>query len=173
MVVGLTASGKTTMARRLAHALGAPYVELDALAKEPGWRAVPVPVLRDRMGAALAGDHWVCDGNYADGRDISWGRANALVWLDYPLRLVLFRRLKRTAWRLPTRERPSHGNREGITALIQRGCVLLRMLRRHRSRRREYAALLGAPAYRHLVVVRLESPAQGEDWLSALSRAWR
>jgi len=40
-VVGTSGSGKTTVARRAAEALGVPFVELDALHWEPGWQEAP------------------------------------------------------------------------------------------------------------------------------------
>ena len=39
-VVGNSASGKSTFGRRLAEALDAPFVELDALNWQPGWVAL-------------------------------------------------------------------------------------------------------------------------------------
>src|SRR5581483_12474962 len=63
-VMGGSASGKTTTAKRLAEILGVPHVELDALNHEPGWREAPVDVFRARVLAACSGDGWVVDGNY-------------------------------------------------------------------------------------------------------------
>ena len=50
VVVGSTGSGKTTVAKRLAGILGAPYVELDALNWEPNWTEAPPNVFRERCG---------------------------------------------------------------------------------------------------------------------------
>ncbi|MEW5719873.1 MAG: AAA family ATPase, partial [Chloroflexota bacterium] len=69
-VVGTTGSGKTTLARELAHRLGYPHVELDALHWEPNWGEAPRDVFRARVDAALRGDCWVIDGNYGKARDI-------------------------------------------------------------------------------------------------------
>ena len=87
-VVGVTGSGKTALAQAIAQALGLAYVELDALNWGPGWQPAPRDVFRQRAEAALAGGAWVVDGNYSVLRDLVWGQAEALVWLDFALPLV-------------------------------------------------------------------------------------
>src|SRR5205809_1832315 len=85
VVVGTTGSGKTTLAGRLAQRLGVPHVELDALHWEANWVEAGDEVFRERAARALTGSAWVVDGNYSKVRDIVWGRADMVVWLDYPL----------------------------------------------------------------------------------------
>ena len=53
---------------------------------------------------ATAGARWVIDGNYSAVRDIVWDRAEAVVWLDFPLRTVLWRYAIRTRRRIRTGE---------------------------------------------------------------------
>jgi hypothetical protein len=51
LILGRTGSGKTTLARELAAAIGVPHVELDALYFGPNFSTAPLPVLRDRTRA--------------------------------------------------------------------------------------------------------------------------
>src|SRR3989304_3271536 len=97
-VVGTTGAGKTTLADQLAQRLGYPHVELDALHWGPNWTPAPDDVLRERLAGALSPDAWIVDGNYGKVRDIVWGRADTLVWLDYSLPVIL-RQLRRPAVR--------------------------------------------------------------------------
>lgn len=113
-VVGTSCSGKTTLARRLAARLGVRHVELDALFWGPAWRPMPHEVFRQRVSDATDAPAWVVDGGYSTVRDVTWSRADTVVWLDYPLPLVLARYLRRTVRRLRSGEEfwPGTGNRE-------------------------------------------------------------
>jgi hypothetical protein len=168
-VVGTTGSGKTTLAHRLAQRLEISHVELDALHWGSDWIPVPAAVFRERTVQALSGSQWVVDGNYGKVRDIVWGRADTVVWLDYALPVVMGRLVWRTLRRVVTREELWSGNREGVRGTFLSGdSILLWALRTYWRRRREYPALLASPEHAHLTVVRLCSPRAGGDWLSSL-----
>jgi adenylate kinase family enzyme len=89
-VVGTSGSGKTTFAIELARRLDVPHIEIDEMFWGPGWTPTSRDALRERLAAALDGPAWVVDGNYGSVRDVVWSRADTVVWLDYPLRLVLW-----------------------------------------------------------------------------------
>ena len=95
LILGRTGSGKTTLAREVAAALGVPHVELDSLYFGPDFSRAPLPVLRERTSAAIAGERWVTDGNKRAVRDLVWPRADTIVWLDYPVYVSLWRLAKR------------------------------------------------------------------------------
>jgi adenylate kinase family enzyme len=168
-VVGTSSVGKTTMAASLASLLGVPHVELDALHWEPNWTEAPDEVLRERVRRAIAGDGWVVDGNYATARDLVWDRAEAVVWLDLPLRSILWRYLQRTVRRVTRREELWSGNRERLsTQFFSRESLLWWILSTYRRRRREYPVLLATRP--ELVAVRLRSAGAAKRWLASLAR---
>ena len=164
-MVGTTGAGKTSFAARLAASSGVQHVELDALYWEPGWRAATPEVFRDRVRAATESGGWVVDGNYSIVRDILWGRADTIVWLDYGLPTILWRLIRRTFRRALTREVLWNGNRERLkTSFFSRESILLWALKTCWKRKRNYPRILSLPEYSHLEVVRLRSPREAERW---------
>src|SRR5262245_43481632 len=63
-VVGNSGSGKTTMATRLAAALGIPHLELDSVFHQADWQPLPREEFRAAVRDFAAADAWVIDGNY-------------------------------------------------------------------------------------------------------------
>jgi len=168
-IVGVTDSGKTTLATRLAARLCIPRVELDSLFWNAGWQAVETEIFRQRVDLALAPQGtWVTDGNYRQVRDIIWGRADTLIWLDYDLLFVLARLLRRTLGRILRHEELFNGNYESIrNTFFNRDSIILYLFKSYPRLRATYPGLLAQPEYRHLAVVRLRNPRQTEEWVSS------
>ncbi len=170
-VVGACGSGKTTLARRLSALAGIPHVELDALHWGPDWTPTPTEELRRKVSAALAGDKWVTDGNYSTLRDIVWGQAETLVWLDYPLPFALARLMLRTCRRVITRELLWNGNRETLRDhILTSEPIFAFSIRSHRKHRQLYPELLARPEFAHLTLVHLRHPSGTDRWLSAVAQ---
>ena len=169
-VVGTTGSGKTTFATRLGGVLGIPHIELDALNWSGNWTAVPPEVFRARVREAVNSNQWVIDGNYSAVRDLVWGRAEMIVWLDYPLRVILTRLVRRTARRIAFDEPCCNGNRESLRMALSRDSIIWWALSTYRRRRREYPGLLTAHQARGAQVVRLRSTKEAEEWMATHRR---
>jgi hypothetical protein len=167
-VVGTSCSGKTTLARALAERLDLPHVEFDALFWDRDWTPVPREVFRRRLTDALAADAWVADGGYEAVRDITWSRADTIVWLDYSLPLVLRRWAARTVRRIRSREEfwPGTGNRESLRNAFRGDGLLWWILRTHRGRRRRMLERLATRP--DLAVVRLRTPREADAWLATI-----
>ena len=169
LVLGRTGSGKTTLARELAAAVDVPHVELDALYFGPQFSTVPLPLLRERTSAAIAGDRWVTDGNKSAVRDLVWPRADTVVWLDYPLAVSLWRLGKRALWRTSVlrAEAAGTGGKASLPKqLLSAAKGVLTALRSHAGQRREYPRMFAEPQNQHLAVVRLRSPRATRRWLA-------
>ncbi len=168
-VVGVTGSGKTTLASSLAGVLGLTHVELDALRFGPGWSEPPDEVFRRRVVAALSAPGWVVDGNYSRVRDITWKLADTVVWLDYPFLTSFWRLLRRSYRRVVLQEELWNNNRETLTTLLfEKDALIPWFFKTYQRRRREYPQLLALPEYAHLTLIRLRTPRQASAWLDSL-----
>jgi adenylate kinase family enzyme len=171
-VVGVSGAGKTTAGRKLAASLGVPFVELDAIFHQPDWAELPRDDFRARVGAALAPPGWVVDGNYSAVRDLVWDRADTVVWLDLPRRLVMRRVIRRTLRRAVTREALWNGNREPLTnfyRLDPEENIIRWAWVKYATYVERYEAAMHDPANDRPRFVRLRTPHEIEQFLAASS----
>jgi adenylate kinase family enzyme len=110
LVAGTSGAGKTTVADRIASVLGLPRVEIDALHHGPGWQ--PRPEFRADVQALAAEERWVVEWQYAEVRPLLAERADLLVWLDLPRRVVMRQVVRRTLVRRLRRSELWNGNVE-------------------------------------------------------------
>ncbi len=168
-VIGCSCSGKTTFARRLANAVGSRFIELDAVHWLPDWVERDDGEFREIMTEAVKDDLWVTDGNYSQARDIIWGRATAVVWLNYSFPLVWRRALTRTVGRSLTRRNLWSGNRESLKkALLSKDSILLWVLRTYYSRRKRYRAVFDAKEYGHMRYIEFNKSRDADRFLKDL-----
>ena len=157
------------LARQLSQSLRLPHVELDAIHWKPEWQERPVDEVRQTVGEAAAVERWVMDGNYSSVRDIVWGRATTVVWLNYPFRVVLWRALSRTTRRVITQEELFSGNREGFRqSFLSRDSIILWAIISYRRVRREYRRLLDGGDFPHLRVIELRGPSEAAALVAAI-----
>jgi len=170
IVATASGCGKTTVGRSLAAILGAPFVELDAIHWQAGWRELDADDLRQRVAPLVAGDAWVIDGSYRGKLgDLVLEAADTVVWLDLPRRVWLPRLVVRTLRRVILREVLWNGNRESLwNALVGFDSLFRYALANERPRRHRYPRELAR--YR---VARLRSPSEVEAFLRSARRRER
>jgi adenylate kinase family enzyme len=164
LIAGTSGSGKSTLARHISAVLGIPYVELDALHHGPGWTVRP-HFVEDVAELATAAE-WVTEWQYNNVRELLADRADLLVWLDLPRRVVIARVVRRTAIRRLRRIELWNGNREPplYTIVSDRDHIIRWAWRTHSESLRHVTS---CAAHRpELPVVHLRSPAEAEAWVT-------
>jgi adenylate kinase family enzyme len=162
-VVGNSGSGKSTLARRIAAGLDIPHLELDSVFHQPGWQPLDTGEFRRRVSDFTAGQAWIVDGNYSKVRDIVWGRADTVIWLDPPRHRVMRQLVLRTLRRMATGAELWNGNREEWRNLLRpdpEESILLWAWTMHHQYRQRYLAAQADPANGHLEFIRLRTPDQ-------------
>ena len=168
-VVGVSGSGKSTFAARLAASLDAPFVELDSMFHQAGWQQLATAEFQARVSEVLAGDRWVVDGNYSAVRPLVWEQADTVVWLDMPRSLIMRRVTTRTLRRLVTREELWNGNREPLTSPFRidpEKSIIRWAWVTYPQVEERYSRAMADPANGHLRFVRLRRPAEVEAFLA-------
>ena len=175
--MGNSGSGKTTLAARLAHALDADLVELDALNWEPGWVALnesDPKELERRFRAATEGERWVTAGSYTRlCQRAFWPQLDTIVWLDLPLRLCVWRLLRRTWRRWRSRELLWGSNYERLAYMLKiwrRDNLLVWTVTQHARKRNAMLAHQADPRWTHIRFVRLTSAHEVESFVTAVAR---
>jgi adenylate kinase family enzyme len=170
VIIGTSASGKTTLAAALAAVLQIPHIELDALHWQPGWVANPKEEFIRQAELATRAPAWVVDGNYSKGHHVIWPRADTLIWLDYAFPLIWGRLFSRTLWRLLSQEECCNGNRETWRQTLSRDSLFVWVFQSHWRHRRRYEQALVDPALAHMCKLRFRSPQATAEWLKELKQ---
>ena len=172
VVVGVTSSGKSTLAEKLAKCFNLNYIELDALHWEPNWQSAPLEVFRARVEKATQAEEWIAAGNYHTVRGLIWPKAEAVIWLDYPLWIVLRQLTFRSFKRWWTQELLWGTNLEPLWdhfKLWSKDSLYHWLFKTYWRRKREYPVLLSDPEHQHLKLIRLSHPNETAEWLKGLS----
>lgn len=173
LVAGVTGSGKTTLARRLAAMWGLRHVEIDALFHGPDW--TPRPEFLDDVRAFAAQERWVTEWQYTSkGTDeILPPRAHLAIWLDYPRHVVRSRLIRRTVGRSVLRTRLWNGNVEKPIWRMWHGDPEENILAWQTATMHKWAERFPdlQERFPHLTIVRLTHPRDTERWLRAQAEA--
>jgi len=175
IVTGSSNSGKSTLGAALAELRSVPFIELDGLHWEPGWREADVDVFQSRIQSAIEPDTWVMAGNYlAKQQHVSWPRADTVIFLDLPMPKVLRRCFSRTWRRWRTRETLYGGeNRENLWEHLMlwdaNHSLFTHIVMTHRRRRRDFEKFQCDPRWGHITFIHLRSVAEVDAFLTTAS----
>jgi adenylate kinase family enzyme len=170
LVYGVTGSGKSTAARRIAARTGLPLTIADDLTWEPGWEPVPEDEQRRRFAAIVEKECWLLDTAYTIWLDLVLPRADLIVGLDYPRWLSLQRLVWRSVVRAIDKRPICNGNTESFRSLFSKDSILLwhfRTFRRKQATMRAWA--LGADNAPPILL--FSRPRDLQAWIDGLEPA--
>jgi hypothetical protein len=113
----------------------------------------------------------VIDGNYSALRELVWREIDSVVWLDYPLPLVMWRQFRRAGKRVFLREECCNGNYENLRRTFSRDSAWYWALTTYQRRREQTLELLALSEYAHLEVVHFTTPREAQRWLRGLPQS--
>jgi adenylate kinase family enzyme len=166
-VIGCPGAGKSTVAVRLAGALGVTSAHMDDLFWKPNWGETPDDELIAKVDRVTCEPAWVVDGNYTRIMQHFVDRVELFCWLDLPLHLCLRRLVSRGLHRVATRATICNGNRESlIENFASRRSLLLYAYQKHPYYRETYSAMMANHPH-----VRLRNPREVDAWLARFTAA--
>ncbi|MCJ8010766.1 DNA topology modulation protein [Paenibacillus sp. KQZ6P-2] len=95
IVIGSAGSGKSTLSQKLSELLALPVIHLDRFYWKPNWTPSPNDEWDEFLLDAVSKDKWIMDGNYSRTLEIRLNEADAVIFLDMPRLLCIYRILKR------------------------------------------------------------------------------
>lgn len=139
IITGTTCTGKTTLGKKLAKVYSIQQIDLDDFHFLPNWVEKEDKVFVDDVHKELKTlDKWIVTGSYQTlFKDTVWQEASLIIWLDYPLNLILRRYFIRTYRRVFLKEKCCGENYESLTRTFSKESLFFWIFKTywHRKRR--------------------------------------
>lgn len=123
LIYGVTGSGKSTAAKRVAARTGLPLTLADELTWNPGWVPVAEDRQRELFAEVVSKDRWVLDTTYGAWLDLVLPRAQLIVALDYRW-FSLQRLVRRTLVRAIDKKPICNGNTQSWRGLYAQDSIV-------------------------------------------------
>lgn len=165
-IIGTTGSGKSTLAGEIGICLNIPVHSLDNLQKDEEGHKIDYPDFLTRVNAIASEASWIMDGGYKITNPIILKNAQVVIWLDYPLRIVLPRRIRRNLSHSSAYSSISpktFAHRIGNFAQMVR-----KTIRKHHQLKKAYQSL--SVDYPHLRIIHITNPHLTRLWLEDLQK---
>ena len=172
IIAGSAGVGKSTLARKLSKKLEVPHIELDHLFWLPGWKprseAERKAIAREKIEGL---SEWILCGNHFYLSDITLGKADTVVWLDYPLRISLWGVFKRAIRSVIKKEKIVGANVETAARLFSpKRSILLYTVRTYGQSRKHYSNMMNSSEYKHVKFICLRSRKEMREWLKRIQK---
>lgn len=171
IVVGATGSGKSTLCKRLQSKLKYPYIQLDQLYWKPNWLGSSDDEFLPKIQTIIEdNENWIIDGNYSRTMNITWPKADTVVWIDYPFWLVFYQNLSRAIKRSITKEElwPNTGNRESLLRLFSKDSILRWLIKTYPVMKERYDNAIIDQSNSHIKFYRIKTRKEADEFYNCL-----
>ncbi|MES2215802.1 MAG: hypothetical protein V4481_00715 [Patescibacteria group bacterium] len=106
VVVGISASGKSTFSRKLAAKINLPLTMVDSIMWKPGWQYIGDEEIAKKLQEVSSGTEWIVEGYITkEARPFVFDRADSIIYLNYSSAVSSIRYIQRW-WKHRTNPRP-------------------------------------------------------------------
>lgn len=95
LIIGSAGAGKSTLSKKLGAILHIPVIHLDKYYWKPNWVASESLEWEQFVEEQTAQEAWIMDGNYSRTLKMRLEKADAVIFLDMPRALCIYRVIKR------------------------------------------------------------------------------
>jgi adenylate kinase family enzyme len=138
IITGTTCTGKTTLGKKLSKEFGITQIDLDDLHFLPNWVEKDKDAfVKDVTAETKKHQKWIVTGSYQSLlKDTIWQDATLIVWLDYPLNVILRRYFVRTYRRVFLKEKCCGENYETLGKTFSKESLFLWIFKTYWYRKR-------------------------------------
>lgn len=169
IIVGISGSGKTSLAKSLMHKHNIMCYDRDDYYWQPLWQRNSVQIFNEAISDITKTRSWIISGNFSHLQDNAWIECDTIIWLDYNIFLCIYRALCRSLKRIILKESCCNGNYETLRQLLfSRNSIILWIFKSFKKRRPFYNAIFN-DGIDNKTYLRFINPQQTKNFLKNYS----
>lgn len=141
IVVGSCGCGKTYTGKKISKNFGIPFTDLDDLYWLPNWIVQDRDKFISGIKETASKPSWVIAGSQFSLRELTWPKADYVIWIDLPLPLLLYRVIKRSIKNIITKQPFCNGNYETLGRLFGKYSIVTWTIKRYFSKKQRYGPI--------------------------------
>lgn len=157
LIIGISGTGKTVLAKKLSGFLKIPITHYDEFVWEKGWKEVEEKIVEKKLEEVIKKDKWIIEGFISPAAQSKLKNADLILYLDYSGFIAMLGGLKRW-WQYRGKVRPEMA--EGCTENLQFKYLLVMLRRAEREEIEKEVKNFGSK------IIRLKSPKKTNNFLA-------
>ncbi|MBN8827734.1 MAG: AAA family ATPase [Sphingobacteriia bacterium] len=168
VIIGTSGCGKTTLAKKLGKIINIPYYDMDDYYWLPNWVVRDSEEFPKIIDAITQNPSWIICGNYSKVNNITWEKADTIIWLDYNIFRCLYQALKRSVKNIIYSRPLCGGNYENIRhTFFSKKSIILWILTTYKKRKATYTLAFNNQIP-NKTYLRFNNPNKTRVWLNKI-----